>query len=289
MKMFFSGQYYKGIDPYIHRRLYSYFYHPCNPDLSPNKDIQEALDRGNEVFLDSGAFSAFTQGVDIDINQYTEHCIKHDKDYAYMAALDVIGNAESSYANYTKQKEQGARIFPTFHFGEPFDFLDTLIEESDMVGLGGVAQLGTGPKLYEWLDACFEHLCTPDGYPKVKIHGFALTSIDVIKRYPFYCVDSTAWVFAGAMGKLVFLQNEELYVVSVTDENPTAENIRSKHWNHLSDTEKDMLHKLAGQRHVTIDECKVHAMPRGIFNIHTYQQFEELGTDKLLERQDTLF
>ena len=46
-------------------------------------------------FLDSGAFSAFTQGAEIDIQEYIEF-IKEHKDYleAY-ANLDVIGDAEA--------------------------------------------------------------------------------------------------------------------------------------------------------------------------------------------------
>src|SRR5687768_9251654 len=54
---------------------------------------------GVKVFLDSGAFSAFTQGVDIDLNNYCDY-IHRNKDIILVASvLDGIGDPLKTWQN----------------------------------------------------------------------------------------------------------------------------------------------------------------------------------------------
>jgi len=292
MKLYFSGDYYNGrLGHLLGSQLLTFFYSPCNPKtLEPHKSIMLSLDQGNTVFLDSGAFSAFTQNKTIDIHLLTEYCIKHRDKHSLIAALDVIGDADASYKNYRWQREQGADVFPTFHYSEPFDFLETLVQEAPLIGLGGVAQLGSGPPLYEWLDACWDIIADEEGKPKVEVHGFALTGLQVIKRYPWTYVDSTSWVWTGAMGKLAYINGSELYAVSVTEENPTADKFDSPHWRYLDKGTQEFIRQLAIERGTTIEACIEHPLNRGFFNIPTFKQFEQYAPERLPQlRQATLF
>jgi hypothetical protein len=45
---------------------------------------------------------------------------------------------------------------------------------------------------------------------KTKVHGFALTSFDTMKRYPFYTVDSTTWLMGQKYGSTFMFRGNRL-------------------------------------------------------------------------------
>ena len=55
---------------------------------------------------------------------------------------------------------------------------------SGYIGLGGMVRQPT-KLLRTWLDRMFaDYLTNPDHTPKVKVHGFGLTNLDLLFRYP---------------------------------------------------------------------------------------------------------
>lgn len=161
-----------------------------------------------DLFLDSGAFSAWTQKQDINIDEYIDF-IKRNKDLIDVYAnLDVIGlggkqpnlkTAEATLDNQIIMEQAGLNPLPCFHFGEPWEFLDHYVANYDYLALGVAGN--SGKKLIPWLNKCFaEHICDSQGMPKIRIHGFAVTSVYVMMKYPWYSVDSTSWVITGRMG-----------------------------------------------------------------------------------------
>lgn len=146
---------------------------------------------GIKLFLDSGAFSAFTQGVKIDIDQYISF-IKKNKEYIDIyAALDVIGDFQKTKENLRYMESKGLTPLPTFHFGSPMEELDRLCREYDFIALGGLVPLALQKrKITAWLDSCFSVI--KNYWPK-KIHGFGVNNYELWKRYPFYSVDATSW------------------------------------------------------------------------------------------------
>lgn len=58
-------------------------------------------------------------------------------------------------------------------------------------------------KLIPWLDNLFKnYLCNKDGTARVKLHGFGLTTMKLLLRYPWYSVDSTSWMMTSNMGSI---------------------------------------------------------------------------------------
>ena len=51
------------------------------------------------LFLDSGAYSAWSKGVTIDIDEYISFIKKNIKYITVYANLDVIGDPEATYRN----------------------------------------------------------------------------------------------------------------------------------------------------------------------------------------------
>jgi hypothetical protein len=180
-------------------KLHSYFH-------SIDKGFEEKWFKKNlknmvDLFLDSGAFSAFTQKVEIDILEYCafikEHNIKH------YSNLDVIGSAKETYKNQRIMERQGLRPIPVFHYGEDVKWLKRYLKKGyDYISLGGMVPIST-PDLIVWLDHLFtNNLTDSKGMPKIKVHGFGLTSFVLMFRYPWYSVDSTSWVVTGRLGSI---------------------------------------------------------------------------------------
>lgn len=156
-----------------------------------------------DIFLDSGAYSAWVQNVHIDIDDYIEF-VKQQQDNLHLyAVLDVIGDAEGTLRNQRKMEKAGLSPLPCFHFGEPMKYLRQYVKEYDYVAIGGLAAMGVGSQMIDFLDAVFDIVCDKDGMPKVKTHGFAVTSLRAMKRYPWYSVDSTTWILNARMGIIV--------------------------------------------------------------------------------------
>lgn len=163
--------------------------------MIPNKKV--------DLFLDSGAFSAFTQNIEIDIQAYIAFIKEHEEHLEVYANLDVIGSAEGTWRNQKIMERAGLKPLPCFHHGEDFKWLQKYLDEGyKYIALGGMVPIST-PDLKVWLDQVFSnYICGPDGLPKVKIHGFGLTSLRLMMRYPWYSVDSTSWVVTGRMGSV---------------------------------------------------------------------------------------
>lgn len=208
-----------------------------------------------DLFLDSGAFSAWTQGTAIDIQEYIRF-IKENQDVIEIYAnLDVIGiggkqpnrlTAERTLENQRVMENAGLSPIPCFHFGEPMEFLDMYVNDYDYLALGVAGN--SGAQLIPWLDKCFrEHICDQDGMPKIKIHGFAVTSLKIMMRYPWYSVDSTSWVVTGRMGSIFiprrrngkWIYNENPWKIAVSSRSPGTEEA-GKHIGTLSKAERDV-------------------------------------------------
>lgn len=206
-------------------------------------------EKNNKVnlFLDSGAFSAWTQGAKIDIDEYIKFIKENESLITVYANLDVIKikapiqpdpkkikwigpneeTAKLTLANQKIMEEAGLNPLPCFHFGEPMSYLDYYVENYDYLALGVAGNSGTS--LMPWLDDCFKnHICDKDGMPKIRIHGFAVTGLSLMIKYPFYSVDSTSWVVTGRMGSIFvpqfrngeWIYNENSEKISVSSRSP---------------------------------------------------------------------
>lgn len=154
----------------------------------------------NKIFLDSGAFSAYTKSVVVNIEEYCEF-IKRNWDIIenvdgdlIASVLDSIGDCYKTWENQMKMESLGVRPLPCFHFGEDLEYLKWYVDRYTYITLGGMA-MTSAPNMIKWLDFIWDkYLTNSDGSPKVKVHGFALTNIKIMGRYPWYSVDSSSWI-----------------------------------------------------------------------------------------------
>ena len=160
--------------------------------------------------LDSGAYTAKNKNKNIDIDAL----VKEIKEGGWheAAALDVIGDPEASYKNAVYMREKGAKCFPTFHFGEPWDYLKTYAASFDKVGLGGLVPVKNSDDRDAWLGECFARI-----WPK-KTHGFGVMGRECLMTFPFHSVDSTSW----EVGALRFGQYRFMGAVNLGLNRPKA-------------------------------------------------------------------
>lgn len=179
------------------------------------------------LFLDSGAFSAWSKGVDINIQEYIDFIKKHKKYIDVYANLDIIGNAKATLQNQKTMEKAGLLPLPCFHAGEDWNYLHYYVDNYSYIALGGVAQLKQTAQ--SWMDSCFNIICnSQDRMPKCKVHGFAVTSLRLMFRYPWYSVDSTSWVMTSRMGGVYvpqyksgqWIYNENSWKISVSVRSP---------------------------------------------------------------------
>lgn len=143
--------------------------------------------------LDSGGFSARVRGVKISVKEYAQYLNKHKVKFAFN--LDPPDNHESLQNLYYLQENTDTYIIPIFHGQEYEDskwrpILDYYIDNYPFIALGGIAESrGDRSGRERFFDYVFSK--TKD---KVAVHGLGTTQQSLLKRYPFYCVDSTSWM-----------------------------------------------------------------------------------------------
>ncbi len=178
------------------------------------------------LFLDSGAFSVWNRGERINLDEYITFCKKYEKDLDAIATLDVIPGspnrkvtfkdandaAKEGFLNYEKMlkaKLKTEKLLHTFHQGDPEWALEKLIKEGGpYIGISP-ANDKTSIQRIQWMNSvCMPQLLNSKGKPKVKFHGFAVTSLKLIYEFPWYSVDSSSWrLIGGGFGKIITPQS----------------------------------------------------------------------------------
>lgn len=153
-----------------------------------------------EVFADSGAFSAFTQGVQIDIADYAIWVKRWKHLFSIYANLDVIGNPKETYKNqHILEDSYGLKPLPVFHSNEDWEWLEKYLKRYDYIALGGLGSKDIGPiMLMPWAVKAFK-MGLDTG---VRYHGFAITTWSMLKALPWYSVDSSTWINGMKYGKV---------------------------------------------------------------------------------------
>lgn len=149
-----------------------------------------------EVFLDSGGFSAATQGVSIDVDAYIAYIKRHGSLLTTYAVLDAVGDARTTRANQRRMEAAGLHPLPTFHVGEDWRYLEEYVEQYPYIALGGMVPYmarANRRALMAWLVRAFKLARSPEGTPRSVYHGFGATAWEVVKAFPWHSVDSTTW------------------------------------------------------------------------------------------------
>jgi len=173
-------------------------------------------------FADSGAHSARTLGLDLQVDDYGAWLTQWSRWMTVYANLDVIWAPQATWENQRRLEDHhGLHPTPVFHTGEPWHWLERYLDAGyTYIALGkllGVPQA----KLRPWLARAF---AMAEG--RAVFHGFGLTVWPLLREFPFHSVDSSSWGGGVRYGNLRLFHRGEWVSVMQRDRAQVLEHRR---------------------------------------------------------------
>lgn len=161
------------------------------------------------TLMDSGAYTIDQmkkQGKVVEGLDFAGYCAwlkANPKLYTHYVNLDVISNGKATYDNWMRMRAEGLDPIAVYHATTDVKWLHKYLDAGcEYLCLGAVAFMYTERRLVNFDHIWANHLTDSKGMPLIKIHGFGLTSLRIITRYPWYSVDSSSWAFIARHGGL---------------------------------------------------------------------------------------
>ena len=256
-----------------------------------------------EVMLDSGAFTAWTKGHKLTVQDliatYDDTLRKlNPKLTVWLINLDVIpgkpghvpGPTEMQAAmdegdrNYAILKKRfGSRVLPVYHQTEGVARLREVMSMNDYIGLGFRQDFGEGDRVRH----AEEVLAEIGG--KVKTHGLATTGYKMLRRTRFDSVDSATWLYIAAMGGVMLVRDDgEVSSIAISSSSPRQRELRD-HYSTLIDSEKDLVQQRIREAGVTLEQLQTDLSYRILFNAHQMREWLRSYRKPQIETEGSLF
>lgn len=235
---------------------------------------------GKKVFLDSGAFSAFTKGVTIDIRDYCAY-IQRNKDIILeedgilvASVLDSIGDPLKTWQNQDAMERQGVKPLPCYHYHDGDErFLEDYVKRYDYITLGGMVAVQNKP-LRLWLDRIWEkYLIDGAGRPKIRVHGFGLMAEEFLRDYPWYSTDSSSWVQAAMNGGLLTI-GYSTKIMRISSNSPQAK-VEGAHYDNLPPLVKEKIASDIEQRGWDVERLRTFHFSRWAYNVQIMNELND--------------
>ncbi|KXH69809.1 MAG: hypothetical protein AM326_01680 [Candidatus Thorarchaeota archaeon SMTZ-45] len=235
-----------------------------------------------DLLLDSGAYSAKTQGKKLDIDDYIEYIRANEDVFDKYFNLDVIGDGDKSYQNYLYLRMKGLEPIPVWHAETSPEFLTHYLKMSEYIAIGAISVMSNERTIRSLDNIWREYLIDEKGYPVCKIHGFGLTSVLIMTRYPWYSVDSTSWVQFGRYGVVLipktrngnWVYHENPHIVTVSAKSP-RKGTPGKHFLTYPVEFQNKMLKYIESRGFTLDEVANNHLARDKINMLYYISVEQ--------------
>lgn len=283
--IFLAGGKNTEIDNYICEHNYPRLFSQLN-DWSGIKDYVDKLRSGNtksKLFIDSGAFTAKTQGVSVDINEYIRKINTISDSIYCFANLDVIPNsknhsdlrisAEAGYDNFIHIVENckcPEKCVAVYHADDPEDTFYRYVEyykenaKLRYFALGGVVG-GSAENVFSFLhkySAIFKRFL-----PNVKLHLLGFTKLSKLKFINADSSDSTTWIMVSATGCIL----TDFGVLLVSD-------VQKNHPKNALNIDKDargVVEEYVGKYGFTLKQLSEDYKSRMMWNINYIQEFSK--------------
>ena len=172
--------------------------------ISERKVIEKRCTLGYSTFVDSGAFSAYSRGIEINVDDYIDWLNQWHPNLERYCCWDTIPtkdidpsvSAKKTWENYLYMKgklNDPNKLVYCFHYGEDISYLINALDSGiDYVALGGVARKGRKQR-YEFFTQLIPIF---EMYPHVHVHAFGMTALDVLNDFPYISSsDSSSWLY----------------------------------------------------------------------------------------------
>lgn len=244
------------------------------------------------IFLDSGAFTMFTKGEKIDLASYAQY-IKDNIDWVHVASnLDAIGQGqeEITYSNQKGLEKLGVSICPVHHARDDDKWLKRYLADGyEYIFLGGMVP-ETSTYLRGWLDHVWDKFLTKkDGTARVKVHGFGMTTFDLMRRYPWHSVDSTGWVMLSRYGNIfVDLPTGRDVKISISSDSKAVYTF-DRHFDNMAEPTQKFVDEIIRGRGYDPELLRTHYGWRDHWNINYFRRFCERPDPTFRKQQIGVF
>jgi hypothetical protein len=225
-----------------------------------------------KIFLDSGAFSAYTLGVELSVEDYCNYISRNrdilrvDGNAVMASVLDGIGDPLQTYRNQLEMEARGFKPLPCFHAGEDERYLEWYVQNYEYITLGGMVGSST-KQLCIWLDRIWDRYLTDgSGRPRLKVHGFGITAVPIMERYPWHSCDSSSWIQSAAFGSIVTPSHGPL---SVSTKSPSRHDW-GQHVTTLSQIEQDHVLGMLEKQGFTLERLSTIYESRAAYNLWAF-------------------
>ncbi len=253
----------------------------CNILISylEKSKIKALLDKNlpnSDIFVDSGAFSAYTRNKKIDIDEYITFLNTYHDRFSLYASLDVIPDytsfesvqqsSKDTWNNFVYMRERltdKSKLLITFHLGEDYSVLRQILEYKDEFGpikylaLGGLARASIEDR-DTFIEKCY-NIINSCGRNDIKIHLFGVTDMGLCEKFGADSVDSTTWIRAASFGEIC----TEFGRLVVSE----ARKYDDKHLLHKTEFIKDKCIKEMTELGFLLDDLMTSSKSRELYNI----------------------
>ena len=251
-----------------------------NLQVRKAKDFDIYHTFGAKLFIDSGAYSMWTRGIEIDVDEYINWLNERAEYLDLFGQVDAIPGtkeggatqkevreaAEKTWDNYLYMRSRLKKpegLLYTFHVGEPKEFLEQALEWTDengkhipYIAFGGM--VGKSTLIREnFLDMCFS-IIRKSSNPDVKVHAFGMTSKELLGAFPITSADSTSWIMTAANGGI--MTDVGTVIVSKNQSH------QANHFSHLPKEFLDKFNEQVGEFGFTLEELSEDRNKRVIHN-----------------------
>lgn len=174
------------------------------------------------IILDSGAFAVWNTGQSVDLDAYIKFALDNLHRHCAIVNLDIIPGvpgdpksltpqaieqaAQGGYTNWRTMLEAGIPnewLCPVYHQGDDPKWLKRYIDEGVFyLGISPANDRTTDQRIRWMVRDVLPTLLDSEGKPKVRTHGFAVTSFKLMNFTQWYTVDSASWLRAAALGNI---------------------------------------------------------------------------------------
>lgn len=231
------------------------------------------------IMVDSGAYTAYTKGVEIDVDDYIDFLNEWGDDIECFVGVDTVPdprNVDYTYAQKTwdnylymydkLRPEIRHKLIVVFHYGEDFKWLKNMLEyrhpdgsKLEYIGLA-ISTEDTAKLRVGWARQC-RKIINESSNPDVKTHAFGVGVKSVLDHINVTSTDATSWVKRAAYG-MISINDKTIYISDVQ-----KEKLDGKHYTDKSLALQEEIENIIHERGFTVEELATDPYARAKFNI----------------------
>jgi len=230
-----------------------------------------------ELMYDSGAFTAWSQGKEVELDHlirvYDEMLEKYETgaQAVWLISLDKIPGSKGRTATEAEileavrisdenfavlERRYGERVLPVFHQNESDDRLHEVAAMAPYICVSPRNDLHEASRR-RWSQEVHRKI------PGKNTHGLAATGFAMMSQVPWGSVDSATWVLLAANGQV--FRDLKLRTVQISDQSGTLKDF-DQHFRNLSPAHQECIRAFVEARGFTVEKLETDFYDRMIYN-----------------------